>query len=409
MTLRSRDGDTHMSAHLQAGFHITTPMFIGDADQKATGIRPTSIKGALRFWWRALNWPRFAEAASDTVAALRALHAEEARLFGASATEDEGEQRGGQGVFLMQVQDDTSTKSEKPFEKVDGGLLYLLGMGLATFKDGGRTLRNALVSGKDGGGFTLRLLFKPKTPEADKASVANAVWAFGLLGALGSRARHGLGSVSLTSWSFDLREMPKTRQQYVKALTTLLGTPANALPPFTALSQGMRLDLSMSASSAEQVLRKVGEEQMRYRSFGQNNKVLGQEAERNFGPKNPMHNDHDLVLQATEGGEPKKVPGRAVFGLPHNYFFSSTRGKADINYQFDRKDARRASPLLLHVHQCEGEFWAVHCLLPAQFLPEGSKVTIKAKRTFQVSFEPDWRIPVDYLNRFTGRETVYGR
>lgn len=40
---------------ITATFEIVTPMFLGDADQKATSIRPTAIKGALRFWWRALN------------------------------------------------------------------------------------------------------------------------------------------------------------------------------------------------------------------------------------------------------------------------------------------------------------------------------------------------------------------
>ncbi|HPR78009.1 MAG TPA: amidohydrolase family protein, partial [Candidatus Limiplasma sp.] len=41
------------------------------------------IKGALRFWWRALAWPGFHQrAGGDEVQALRDLHATEARLFG---------------------------------------------------------------------------------------------------------------------------------------------------------------------------------------------------------------------------------------------------------------------------------------------------------------------------------------
>ncbi len=40
---------------ITATYRVVTPMFIGDADQKATSLRPPSIKGALRFWWRALN------------------------------------------------------------------------------------------------------------------------------------------------------------------------------------------------------------------------------------------------------------------------------------------------------------------------------------------------------------------
>lgn len=34
---------------------IITPMFIGGADGKSAELRPPSIKGALRFWWRSFN------------------------------------------------------------------------------------------------------------------------------------------------------------------------------------------------------------------------------------------------------------------------------------------------------------------------------------------------------------------
>ena len=66
---------------LTAEFKIVTPMFIGGADQSPSdGIRPPSVKGALRFWWRALNWGKFREApGADDAAALRALHEEEVR------------------------------------------------------------------------------------------------------------------------------------------------------------------------------------------------------------------------------------------------------------------------------------------------------------------------------------------
>jgi len=32
-----------------------TPMFLSGADGKTPELRPPSIKGALRFWWRAMN------------------------------------------------------------------------------------------------------------------------------------------------------------------------------------------------------------------------------------------------------------------------------------------------------------------------------------------------------------------
>ena len=39
---------------IHANYSITTPLFLGGADQEPTdGIRPPAVKGALRFWWRA--------------------------------------------------------------------------------------------------------------------------------------------------------------------------------------------------------------------------------------------------------------------------------------------------------------------------------------------------------------------
>ena len=396
-----------MCSTLQATFELTTPMFIGDAEQHATGIRPSAIKGALRFWWRAINWPRVVAATHSEALALQTLHQQEAKLFGAAANLVNRKETGGQGIFLLQVAEHNIQQNNSPFNKTDGGLLYLLGMGLATFKNGGQTLRNALSSGE----FTLSLRFKKQdvSPE-DRQSIADAVWAFGLLGALGSRARHGLGSLTLTDWQFDARQPPKTREEYRQALQQLLGKPGNdSLPPLTAFSQHMRFDLSASAKQPEALLHKVGEEQMRYRSFGQKGKVLHQPAERNFGPKNPQHNDHDLVMKAIAGTPPHKAPGRTVFGLPHNYFFSSSEEKADINYWAGEKEARRASPLLLHVHRLGQEYVAVHGLLPARFLPDGAHITIKAKRRYQVRFSADaadWQILHTYLDRFAEREHI---
>lgn len=45
-----------MPSKITATYRIVTPMFVGDANQQATEISPQSVKGALRFWWRALNW-----------------------------------------------------------------------------------------------------------------------------------------------------------------------------------------------------------------------------------------------------------------------------------------------------------------------------------------------------------------
>lgn len=389
---------------LSASFEIVTPMFIGGSDQQTAQLRPSSLKGALRFWWRALNWSRVcALHGSDQNAALRQLHADESRLFGHAATDNGG----GQGVFLMQVSDLSVKEQKQPFGTgFDNGILYLLGQGLGSFRDGNHCLRPGLAAG---GSFDLRLLFRPGISQGDIASVVQAVQAFGLLGSLGSRARHGLGSVALTRLSSEGLDLPAwivptTVAAYRSALTALLADARRApgLPPLSAFSTESRLDLSMQRSgkdAAMKLLADLGREQQAYRSYGKDGKVNGKPSERKFVP------DHDLAREVANGRPASSAPQRVVFGLPHNYFFSSDNAKVDVNYRPDGEEARRASPLLLHIHRLgEGQAVAVHTLLRARFLPgDRPGVTMKPGRGRAIDNVPvtvDWSVLTHYLDRF---------
>lgn len=386
-----------MKKIIEAEFIIVTPMFIGDANQKADDVRPPSLKGALRFWWRALNWGRMLTAkGGNTPKALSALHNREAELFGLAA----GDKIGGQGIFLLTLKQAVKAADES-FPNMSGAQLYLLGQGLGSFKDGKRTTtRPALISGT----FSVSLLFRPDTKDEDQHSVAEALFAFGLLGGLGSRARHGMGSVSLTGWQGGEFSVPRTATDYGKAIKCLLTHLPETLPPFTAFSRKSRIDISAENDNPLTLLTTVGSELQMYRSFGKDGKVADKPAERNFT------SDHDLVQSATNGERISRAPVRSVFGLPHNYYFSSTeRRRADINYAPGGSDARRASPLLLHIHRFpDGKCLAVHTLLPATFLPEDAQIRVKTKTHINVSFTPDWQVLRTFLNRFKTKETLHG-
>ena len=397
-------------------FQIVTPMFLGGADQSAEGIRPASIKGALRFWWRALNWARYWQASGQNdVQALCMLHADEARLFGLAAGWDEEKKKttGGQGVFLMQVAENkvraTAVNAKEIFPDFQNGHIYLLGLGLAKYDSGVRqTLMQRTALQKDGT-FTLKLMFHPRATDDDIRQVKDAVNALGLLGALGSRARHGLGSVAHVG-----PDAPANRAGYVKAVQDLLSPTLLAAgeAPFSAFSARTRVDVSATGKDALKLLDTVGREQQIYRSFGRKGMVNGIKVTPNFP------DDHDLVLDAINGKKPGHSPRRAVFGLPHNYYYSDGKGQAEVNYLVKGKNkddkSRRASPLMLHIHCVnDGEYLAVHTLLPAQFLPVGEQICIEAGRSFKVPANPDWQVLHTYLNRFIGKnkggETIHGK
>ena len=400
-----------MSSHsrqLTARFKITTPMFLAGADQEEvlTSIRPPSVKGALRFWWRAVNWARVRAQYSTDKAALQQLHKEEGKLFGGAHIHGRDEQgqavvRAEQSRVAIRVRKPEKDRPENGYiERAtispSSGLQYLLGMGLYSYKDG--ILRSPIQ-----GAFTLELHLAPSLTNDQCRQVEEAVLCFGLLGALGSRARHGWGSVSIQSLEGGELPVPATVAEYKNCVRDLLAQcmTVSSEPPFSAFYRQSRIDISAIGTNAMELLRELGDEQQMYRSWGQNGKVAGKVAECNFT------DDHEWAYSVARGEFPEMAPERAVFGLPHNYFLSGNKSKIDTQVTGNR---RRAAPLVAHVHQFrDGSCLLVQTLLQSLFLPPGLKMEIKANRsTKEVAVDPQWQVIHKFMDRFPIRETLYG-
>lgn len=377
---------------ITATYKIVTPLFLGGHDQGAdnTNFRNASFKGALRFWWRAINWGQaLSQAGGDQSQALKNLHRKEGALFGTASDGKNSKQS------LFNVRGTIKSAQLQPAHSNNlKSIDYFLGQGLFHFKEG--VLRSYL----EGGRVEVHLQFKPAATAQDIASVQQAAIALGLLGGLGSRSRKGLGSLSLeTITSAGSAPQTFTSLQSITDFLARLDFSAPGNAPFSALSSSSRIDASKGGKSALIALAAVGSEMQLYRSFGEKGKVKGQDARRNFVP------DHDNVLAALQGATLKQLPERAVFGLPHNYFFSSTKGKVDINPE---NEGRRASPLFIHVHALQdGQFVVLQTLLPGIFLPPGMGIDIKAK-TKQNLKDPkvDYAVIHRYLDGFAQRQTI---
>ncbi len=74
---------------------VITPMFLGGADGKSAELRAPSIKGALRFWWRAMNGHL----------PLKDLHEREAEIFGG------GGDKGKRSQVIVMVSGDEFTSA----------------------------------------------------------------------------------------------------------------------------------------------------------------------------------------------------------------------------------------------------------------------------------------------------------
>ena len=289
---------------IKATYRIVTPMFIGDAEQNATGISPQSVKGALRFWWRALMWGEYLqEANQNETQALTLLHEAEARLFGIAMDEQRGKagKANGQGAFLLSVQQPTSlnTMADWPPKSANDGAGYL-GYGLAGTKD--TDPREALV---EGGDFTVKLWCNANNPYFEKYrdSLEKALRALSLFGGLGSRARRGFGSVTLVK--LNNQNTLLTKSTYREEIQSLLRTfSSTKLAPYSAFSQDSNFRLFDSGKNARDLLKAAGSEYKKFRS--------------------------DLKTKHLTNA-------RISFGLP-------------LPNVADEENLRRASPLLFHVH-----------------------------------------------------------
>lgn len=347
-------------AEITAEYKIVTPLFLGGASQEADKdvFRTASFKGALRFWWRALNWAaKLRDNGNNPEKALTALHNDEGRLFGTASDGDNSRQ--------SRFQLSTVIKDSKLVEK--GGkseISYLLGMGLYSYSSG---MQRDYLSG---GTVSVKIRFKPNTAPSDIDSVRNALIALGFFGGLGSRARKGFGSLAIQSIS-DENGSAKTFNALsdIEDFISTLDFSAPADAPLSAISSATRIDASVFGKNSLTLLKQISDEQQLYRSYGKDGKVNGKDARRNF------IEDHDNVYAAINSNKPlTQLPKRSVFGLPHNYHFSSG---GDMEVAPDKK-GRRASPLLIHIHQFpNGDCVALQTLLQSLFLPKG--IAVKAE------------------------------
>lgn len=300
---------------ISAEFEIVTPLFLGGAfsDELADSIRPPSIKGALRFWWRALWWAKLRAQYTCMEAALIGLHAEEARLFGNAAKDKQG----GQGVFMLNVQFNNAQQPIKNYPPESAAGSRYLGLGL--FEMGEHKQRPAFVENLH---FKLNIRFHPKAQESDMASIQKAVEAFGLLGGLGARGqRRGFGSISLKTLN-GANSLPQDLNQYKTKIKTLLETTGD-LPetaPFSALHRQSSIALLSEKKTACDTHNAIGHAFQSFR--GQDGPYRGEQ----------------------------KIP----LGLPLQGI----------------SEKRRASPLGFHVHKLQTGFAGIAILYEAKFHPD---------------------------------------
>jgi CRISPR-associated protein Cmr1 len=365
---------------LIANYLITTPMFLGGWDQQVSQehFRNSSFKGALRFWWRALHYGQAYRDAKPPghVAALAILHKRESELFGCASGDSSQSKVKLQSAFNGKI---ISANDKKT------GPIYFLGQGLYNFKTG--LTRNAIAADA-----SVELVVTLDNLTASQiVEVKNSLIALGLLGGLGSRSRRGFGSLAIQSLTTEADEIVFDDLDQIKKFVRDLDYSAPADSPLSTLNQATRIDL-INGKCVKELHNLINDEMQSYRT---NKKKNDQTADTVF------KSDCELMKAVINGEKIDTAPRRIIFGLPHNYFIPST-GKADV----DSSSGRRASPVILHLHQLKNTVsaFALHTYLGGQFLPQDIRVEVTSKdpkrASSPVSFKIDPVIIFDFMDRF---------
>jgi CRISPR-associated protein Cmr1 len=158
-------------------YELITPLFGGGVEpQQAdpiSSVRASSVRGQLRFWWRATRGGHYAT--------LEQLAAAEAALWGSAASTD----KGGQSLVLVEV---VQTHAGRPFAPNGKASIGEPGSSFSYVAFPLNKTDNVALEGVQ---FKLRLSY-PKDRTTD---VAAALWAWETFGGIGGRTRRGFGSL----------------------------------------------------------------------------------------------------------------------------------------------------------------------------------------------------------------------
>lgn len=361
-----------------------TPLFLGGADQeKAAELRVPSIKGQLRFWYRATDpdYRRY-----------------EARLFGSTDAGQSGVMLSLRGANLP-----TQAKGEVWRESA----LAYLGYGPVIYEKGQKAPVTQRSYIKPGAMYEMQCRFRPWLNRDDRMRIIRALKAWTLFGGLGSRSRRGFGSLQVQQLGDEWAGPPATLDELETRCRECLNlvSTSSGLPDLTAFSSRSVIKLVPIPNNPPDwrpALQWTGEKLRQFRSCR--------------GNTNPRFQlDHDLFYDVISGTDPGRCPERHVFGLPHNYFTPKNgQRKMDVMAEqvigIDEQGKervkpieRRASPLFIRIHRLKsGEYVALLAFLPSQYLPSDSRLVMTSSNgyLFKHTLVQNWLPITEFLSKF---------
>jgi CRISPR-associated protein Cmr1 len=382
---------------LQLELETVTPLFLGGAEPRGSPpeLRAASVRGALRYWLRALLGGAMGD--SD----MNALKAAEDAVFGSTET-------GASPIIITLGHGNLQTVEfkKRPADRRSGrpkpeGADYLLWALSETGHRERGTWQPARKYVVPNSKFTLTMRPRLGAPDAEDIwwRAGAALWLLVQVGALGSRSRRGAGSLCVTKEPgiADLPpfETPATPQDLQKVLQSELHQIRQALVPTGRPHLPPQFDVLSPESCKIWVIAGTKTNPREpWKDWRQALDGIGGMM-RDFRGYRPP--DHDTVRDWMQGRRTPRTVERAAFGLPLPFRYS---GGGPFDVIEGSEHDRRSSPLWLRVTKLSsGQHVGVATLFKSAFLSPGESLRLqRGHRT--TAPPPDYSLVEKFIFEF---------
>ncbi len=354
-----------------------TPLFLGGADPRGRPeLRAASVRGALRFWLRALLGGIIGDNDLD------ALRQAESAVFGSTDT-------GASPVVVRVWHGSLRTQSFSELAANRAGVCYLYFAARGTRREAERC---AIVAESS---FKLLLNVRAGVSELDNMALQRAyaaLWLLTHLGGLGARSRRGAGSLQATQAPGEPTNLPSliVRATTPDELQKELADGLRCLRQLVSTTSPGSINTPSAFDVLHPNVCKVWVVNRSFNSWEEALDTIGQVMQQ-FRCRYPS--DYANVKAAVQGRGLNQPVQRAAFGLPIVFYYRSLGGQRGT-LEGERHD-RRASPLMMRVAKLtNGRCTVVLTLFQAQLLSHGEQLQLQHATVNP----PDLTIIHDFLN-----------
>ena len=325
-----------------------TPLFLSGADGFTPELRPPSIKGALRFWWRAMHGHL----------PIKDFKEKEGALFGDTNQRSR--------IVVRCLADPPNIQNAQRYNNF-AGVNYLW---YSAFM-------NNLQYVTD---FKFDVILRAKNA-SDLQNAAYAFWLLANFGALGSRARRGAGNFVVTHIhdsqqllnGFDFlsiyQNLPDTVNQLeanLQFLQTHFGTtPTTTVTDLNTFSNFELYQVDYRDNEALRALNRLGMSYQQFRDGRVPTNVLA-------------HRDYQAVKDFITNSVTPHTIEKANFGLPIMYRYRSLNGKNALIQGNDYN--RSASSLIFRMLKSTDGYFPILLNFNSRLLPANTDLSISSGR-----------------------------